>query len=140
MVSCGMANSSREHEAKTSKGGKLRAAVALGALAAAGYYFYASKNAKKHRNDVAEWARSFKKEVIKQLENAKEINQETIGEAVDRAVGAYQSLKAVDTSELLKAARELKDHWKEFAEDFAEEGKRSVRTVRRGLKRATKDL
>ena len=135
-----MVNSSREHEAEPSKGGKLRVVGAVGGWAAAGYYFYASKNANKHRNDVAEWARSFKEEVIKQLENAKEINQETIGEAVDRAVGAYQSLKAVDTSELLKAARELKDHWEEFAEDFAEEGKRSVRTVRRGFKRATRDL
>src|SRR3989344_4129050 len=132
-----MANSSREHEAGTSKGGKLRAAVALGALAAAGYYFYASKNAKKHREDTVQWARGFKKEVMKQLEVANEINRETIGEAVDRAVGAYENLKAVDTSELVKAARELKDHWKEFAAEFADEGMRSVRTVRRGLKRAT---
>ncbi len=124
----------------TGKSGTFRKVAALGALAVAGYYFYAGKNAEKNRKNAAQWAKSFKKEVMKQLENAKEINRETVGQAVDRAVGVYESLRAVDTSELVKAAGELKDHWNEFAEEFAHEGKRSIRTIRRGFERAMADV
>ena len=130
-----MANSSREHEAGTSKGGKLRAAVALGALAAAGYYFYASKNAKQHRKQAARWSEQFKKEVIKQIDSAKATNQTAVASAIDKAAEMFESLRAVDRSELLDAARELKAHWRELSQDIAKEGARSIRSVKKSFKR-----
>lgn len=118
------------------KSHKLRTIAALGALAAVGYYFYASKHAKQNRAKVAGWAKDFKEEVVVQLQHAKEINRETIGDAVDRALDLYKGLKNIDTSELLRAGEELKDHWKEFAVEVAKESTRSVRVLHRGMQRA----
>ena len=110
------------HEESTISGKGVGIAVAAGALAAgaaaAGYYFYASDNAKAHRRDAALWARSFKKEVMRQMEDVKEFDRATIMAAVDRAVGVYEQLRAVDAAQLIRAAKELKDHWQELAGEY----------------------
>ena len=119
---------------------KIGAAVTLGALAAgaaaAGYYFYGHKDAEKHRREAAAWSRSFKKEVMRQMESAKAVNKDTVAAAVDKAVGIYERLRAIDTAELLHAARELKTHWQHLAEDFQLESKHARTSVSRSVKKA----
>jgi len=113
--------------------------LALGALAAgavATYYFYASKNAKQHRKQAARWSLQFKKEVIKQIDSAKATNQTAVASAIDKAAEMFENLRAVDKSELLVAARELKAHWRDLAQDIAKEGTRSIRSVKKSLKHA----
>ena len=112
--------------------------LALGALAGgvvATYYFYASKNAKQHRKQATRWSLQFKKEVIKQIESAKATNQTAVASAIDKAAEIFENLRAVDRSELLDAARELKAHWRELSQDIAKEGARSIRSVKKSLKR-----
>ena len=48
-----------KHMAKENKGGAgaLKVVAALAGAAAAGYYFYGSKDAKTHRKIAAKWAR-----------------------------------------------------------------------------------
>ena len=49
----------------------LGAALTMGALASA-YYLYGSKNASKHRKQVAKWADKAEKEVVSQAKKMKD--------------------------------------------------------------------
>lgn len=58
---------------KKTRSNKLAVEIGAGivaASAAAGYYFYGSKGAKKHRKIAAKWATAVKKEVIKESARA----------------------------------------------------------------------
>lgn len=95
------------------KTSKVLATVAAGAMAAAaGYFFYASKNAKKNRKVVAKWANDFKDDVAEQTEQIKTINKDSLATVVDGVTKAYESVRSVDRGDLLRAADELKRNWK----------------------------
>ena len=110
-------------------------AAALGA-AAAGYYFYGSKDAEKHRKQVASWSTSFKKQVMRELEHTKKFDRATITAAIDRALAVYEGLRAVDTAALWKAAQELKEHWQDVAKEFADDHSRRRSLPTRSRNRA----
>jgi hypothetical protein len=120
--------------------GHVGTVVALGALAAgaaaAGYYFYASENAEENRKKAASWANSFKKEVAKQLEKGQVIDRETIAAAVDKAVGIYGRLRAIDAADLMYAARELKTHWQQFSDELIAQRKRKTAPVGKPARRS----
>ncbi|HEY4488486.1 MAG TPA: hypothetical protein VJB97_03130 [Candidatus Paceibacterota bacterium] len=117
------------------KGTKMTLAGA--AVAAAGYYFYASKNAAKHRKVAARWAEGFKKEAQKHVKKLDRIDSAAIARAVDKAAIAYGSLRTIDKKALAVAARELKKNWRAFASEASKAGRRVVRTkAKRASKRA----
>lgn len=107
------------------KGTKTRRNLALGAIAAAaasaaaGYYFYASKDAKKHRRIVAKWATDMKRDVVKEAKKLKNIDRAQIAGIIDEAAAAYESAKRIDRKELARAAKELKNNWREIATELA---------------------
>ena len=120
----------------TKKSGGKGSILALGTLAAgaaAGYYFYGHKDAEEHRKTAAKWSRSFKAEVERQMQNAKIMDREVVADAVDKAVGVYERLRAVDSAELLRAARELKEHWKTLSAELGKKGKQEVSVAKRSL-------
>lgn len=115
-------NDSERNTEKARNRHRAGAAITLGAIAAgaaaAGYYFYGHKDAKEHRKQAAVWSRSFKKEVARQLQRAEYIDRESVAAAVDKAVGIYERLRAIDSAELMRAARELKSHWQQISDEF----------------------
>ncbi|HEY4525336.1 MAG TPA: hypothetical protein VJL39_03140 [Candidatus Paceibacterota bacterium] len=112
------------------KSTKITLAGAAGAaVAAAGYYFYASKNASKHRKVAARWAIGFKKEAQKHVKKLDTVDSAAIARAVDKAAIAYGSLRTIDKKALAAAARELKTNWREFASEASKAGRRVVRTT-----------
>lgn len=109
--------------------GKIAAEVGAGlvaagvAAAAAGYYFYGSDSAKKHRKVTVKWANDMKKEVIKETKRLKSATPKAFAVIVDRVSKTYQGARAIDIAEVKRAAKELKANW----ETVQHEAKRTVR-------------
>ncbi len=116
------------------------AVAAAAAAAAAGYYFYASKDAKQHRKVAAKWAGGLKREVIREAKKLKTVDRAKIAAAIDTAVSAYENVRSVDSKELVRAAKELKNNWREVvAEVGVGTAKRATkRVVKRAVKKAAK--
>lgn len=103
--------------------------VAAGAAAAAGYYFYGSKGAKKHRKIAAKWAADMQKEVVREAKKLEKMTPGQYAALVDRIAKTYQSVRSIQPADVKRAANELK-------ENLAAVQKETKRTVRKGITRA----
>lgn len=93
--------------------------VTVGAALAAGYYFYMSKDAKKHRKIAAEWASDLKNDILEKAQNLKEnLNQETLVQIMDEVAKTYYTAKNVSKEEVLQAVEELKQNWTSVLEEL----------------------
>lgn len=97
-------------------GAGIVAATAAGV--AAGYYFYASKNAQKNRRIAAKWAKDLKDDVMKKAKQAGgKVDRKKLLSIVDTAVRTYENVRDIDKKDVQRAARELKDNWRTIAEE-----------------------
>lgn len=100
---------------------KKRVGLGAGALAAAalaaGYYFYASKDAPKHRRVAARWAGGLKKEALQEIKQLKKMDRAQVMKAIDAATAAYETARTVDRTDVLRAATELKNNWREIVSE-----------------------
>jgi hypothetical protein len=119
-------------QAKKGTGIKLLAAAGL----AAGYYFYASKNAKKNRKIAAKWASDMKNTVIRQAKKTRAVNRGQILDIIDDAKAAFETVRSVDRSELVRAAKELKANWKELAGELKPLASDVARTAKKSARKA----
>jgi NAD(P)H-hydrate repair Nnr-like enzyme with NAD(P)H-hydrate epimerase domain len=70
--------------------------VAAAAVAAAGYFFYGSKNAKKNREQSAKLAGEMKKKIQREVEQLRKLDPKDFAKVVDTVSGTYaKSKKAV---------------------------------------------
>ncbi len=90
------------------------AAALAAAAAGAGYYFYASKDAKKHRQAASTWAKGLKREAVKRAKSLKKIDAKAIARAVDEAAEIYDGVRGVSAADLRAATKELKANWKKM--------------------------
>ncbi len=111
--------------------------LAAGAAAAAGYYFYASKNAKKNRRIAAKWAQNLKNDVVKQAKKAKTLDRAQVLSFIDKAAGAYETVRSVNKRDLERAAKELKDNWRALAEELSSSKKRPASSKKTARKSAS---
>lgn len=135
---------------KTSKGKiavEIGAGLAVaGAAAAAGYYFYASKQAKKHQKLAVQWANGLKREVIREVKQLDKIDPEKVAKVVDTVVDTYRGVRSINAADLRRAANELKSNWKMIEREIRKTGRKSVsrakvvgkRTLARGKKTVKK--
>jgi phage gp37-like protein len=86
--------------------------LAAGAAAAAGYYFYGSKDGKKHRDAASKWAVDMKKQVMSQAKKLKNVDAQDFAGIVDTVMSTYQGVKSINPADLKNAAKELKANWK----------------------------
>ena len=94
----------------TGKGGTA-GKVGLGLLAAtagaaAGYYFYASKDAKNHRKIATKWTSEMKSEVMKVAKKAKNLDRKNLEQIVNNASKTFQGMKDRNRPEVERAARD----------------------------------
>jgi len=127
---------------KKQSNGKVAAEVGAGVLAVAaaagaGYYFYGSDNAKKHRAAATKWAKGMKADVLKETKKLKRVDQKQIAQIVDRAAAAYASARTANTAEVKAAAAELKKNWQRVREEIAARTKRSA-PARKAAKKSSK--
>ena len=111
---------------------KLMATV-LG-VAAAGYYFYSSKHAKKHRQIAAKWATDMKNDVLKAARKAKNIDRKTLEGIIGNVAKTYHNLKNVNRRELARGARELKANWRQVMKEVEKGASAARKTVKRAVK------
>lgn len=120
---------------------KLAEAVGTGAVlaAAAGYYFYGTQNAKKHRSAASAWAKNLKKDVVKQAANVKKLDAQSVSKIVDQAAKSYHTAKGVSVVDVKAAAKELKKNWKMIEKEIAP-SKKVTRAVTKAVKTAKKTI
>ena len=87
--------------------------VAAGA-AAAGYYFYGSKDAKKNRRIAAKWASDMKAEILREARAVKNLDRGRILGIVDRVARTYSDVRAIDSRDVRRAVDELREHWEDL--------------------------
>lgn len=118
-----------------SKKGRLgKGVLAAAALAAVGYYFYASKDAKKNRQVAAKWAIDMKRDVVKRAKALKNVDRAAVAAIVEQSARAYKGIRGLDRKEVERAARELKKNWQKIAAEL----KKGGASVRGAAKRAGK--
>ncbi len=141
--------------AKKVKGGKKMSnlqkaeigAGMLAAVAAAGaatYYFYGAKDAKKHRNATAKWAKGLKNDVVREAKKLKELDEKAMAVIVDQAAKAYKGLDDVTPGDLRAAVNELKGNWESVKKELKRTVKKTTKkaapkkVVKKAVKKAAK--
>lgn len=123
--------------ASKKNGMKIAETVGAGAVlaAAAGYYFYGTKNAKKHRQAASAWAKGMKKDVEKQVASLRKVDAKSVAKIVDEASKRYHKAKGVSLQDVHAAAKELKSNWKTIQKELepSRNVKRTVRTVKKAV-------
>ena len=112
--------------------------AALAAAASAGYYFYGSDNAKKHRAAASKWAKGMKNDVVKEAKKLQKVSQKDIAKIVDKAAAAYATARSVNPQEVKAAAAELKKNWKRVSEEVSSRASKAVKSVKKAAKKAAK--
>ncbi|MEK7156916.1 MAG: hypothetical protein AAB790_03895 [Patescibacteria group bacterium] len=120
--------------ADTGKGRLTKGVLAAAALAAAGYYFYASKNAKKNRQVAAKWATDMKRDVVKRAKALKNVDRAAVAAVVEQSARAYKGIRGLDRGEVERAAKELKKNWQKIAAEL----KKGSAKVKSAAKHVTK--
>ena len=117
-------------------------AAAAGAAAAAGYYFYGSKDAAQNRKRTAKWATELKDKVVKetkkQAKMVEKLDKKAMTVIVDRASKAYEGVRNVKREDLVAAANELKQNWKEIQAELTVVAKKAGNAAKSATKTATK--
>lgn len=112
--------------------------AAVAAAGAAGYYFYGSKNAKKHRAATSKWAKGLKADVVREAKKLKKLDEKAIAAIVDQAAKAYKGLDDVTPGDLRGAVNELKGNWSAIRKELGSSGKKAATTAKKAVKKAVK--
>lgn len=124
-----MATRKTKHD-NTALAAGIGAAALAAAAAGAGYYFYASKDAKKHRQGASRWAKGLKREVVKRAKLLKKIDADAVASAVDEAVTLYEGVRGVSAKDLRAAAKELKSNWKKVKGEVSTSARTGARRAK----------
>ena len=110
---------------------KFLAAAAAAGAAAAGYYFYGHKNAKKNRQAATKWADDFRKDVVRQAKEIKNLDKEAMWDIVDGVASAYEGVRNLDRKDVMRAASELKNNWTKLRDELQKQGSAIAKTARK---------
>lgn len=110
--------------------------AAAGAVAAAGYYFYGSTHAKKHRGVAVKWAADMKKEVMHEVKLLQKVSPKEFAKIVDTVASTYRGVRSINAADLKRAATELKSNWDMVERETQKTARTSVSRVKAVRKRA----
>lgn len=110
--------------------------AAVAAAGAASYYFYGAKDAKKHRNATAKWAKGLKNDVVREAKKLKDLDEKAMAVIVDQAAKAYKGLDDVTPGDLRAAVSELKGNWESVKKELKRTGAKAKATVKKAVKKA----
>lgn len=117
---------------------KIGAGLAAVGAAAAGYYFYGSKEAKNHRKIASKWAANMKKEVIREAKLLENASPKAVAVIVDRVAGVYQMARSVDAADIRSAAKELKANWEMVKREAKGTARKSISRAKATVKKRVK--
>ena len=113
-------------------------ATLAAAAGAAGYFFYGSKNAKKHRAGASAWAKNLKVDVVKNAKKIKKLDEKAYRTLVENSVQAYKQVKSIDQADLAHAASELKANWHAISREVGRVAGKESKVVKSAAKKAVK--
>jgi hypothetical protein len=96
--------------------------AAIATAAAGAYYLYGSKEGKSHRRAVKSWMLKAKAEVMDEIENMKEVNEDTYKQAIAKVTKKYKDIKGMDRAELAALVATLHGHWKDIKGEIKKAG------------------
>ncbi len=92
--------------------------VAIGAgvaaLAAASYYLFGPKGA-QHRKKLQGWVIQMKGDVIREIENLKEVSEPIYQQVVEKVAKKYASQSTIAKADVDALVKEMKKHWRSIA-------------------------
>lgn len=109
--------------------------AAVAAAGAAGYYFYGSKDAKKHRTATSKWATGLKKDVIREAKKLKKLDEAAMAAIVDEAAKAYKGIQEVTPADLKAAVAELKGNWENVRKELRRTGTKATSSAKKTVKK-----
>ena len=112
--------------------------AATAGAAAAGYYFYGSKDAKQHRQKAAKWAQDMKGDVVRQAKKLKKLDRAQVARVVDEIAKTYEDVRGLDKKDLARAVRELKNNWRHLETELRGSGRRAGATVKKAAKKTAR--
>jgi hypothetical protein len=98
----------------TSLGSKLAVGAGVAAAGAAAYMLFGPKG-KKHRKDVKDWAVKMEGEIVKKIDNVKEMSMPVYEDIIDQVKEKYEKIKTIDREELEAVIKDLNKHWRKIA-------------------------
>lgn len=117
---------------------RLGAGALAAAAVAAGYFFYASKNAPKHRRVAARWASGLKEETLREVKRLKKVDRVQVMKAIDAATAVYETARTVDRKDVMRAAKELKNNWQDVVSEAVGGATRSVAVAKKRMVKKAK--
>jgi len=119
---------------------KLLAAVASAAGMAAGYYFFAAKDAKRNRKLATKWADDLKADVMKRAQKLKTVDRASFAGIIDSASKAYKGARNLSQKDLMHAADELKENWQKLHAELKQKGVFAQREATKTMGAATRTI
>lgn len=110
--------------------------AAVAAASAAGYYFYGTKDAQKHRNATKKWAKGLKNDVVREAKKLKDLDEKAMAAIVDQAAKAYKGLDDVTPGDLRAAVAELKGNWESVKKELKRTTKKASSSAKKAVKKA----
>lgn len=108
------------------------------ATAAAVYFLYGTKGAKKRRDKIRGWVLRAKGEIIEKLENLTEVNKEKYHAIVKEILTRYGKMKNVGDAEIVSLEKELKAYWEHLRKEVKADGKKTAKKVRKSVSKIVK--
>lgn len=85
---------------------------------AGAYFLYGAKEGAKRRKKIKSWTLKMKGDVMKRLEDMKEVNEEIYNKVVDEVGSKYEKVKSIDPEEVANLVIEMKRYWKHIQKDL----------------------
>lgn len=118
---------------KKNKSGLVGLGILVAGLAGM-YYLYGTKDGGKKKEKIKGWMLKAKGEVLEKLEKTKEVNEETYNDLIAGVMKKYSVMKNIDKAELDKLGADLKKHWGNIKKSISNEGKATVKSVKKIVK------
>ncbi len=88
------------------------AAGVVVAAAAATYFLYGSKNAKKYRGKLKSWMFKAKAEILERLEKLEHVSEGEYNTIVDAVLSKYKNVKDMNMDDMKRFMVDIKKQWK----------------------------
>ncbi|MFP4022838.1 MAG: hypothetical protein ACLFNR_02165 [Candidatus Paceibacterota bacterium] len=124
-----MATKKKDQNKKSNTKSYLAWGAGIGAVvagAAGAYFLYGTKEGAKRRKQMKSWAVKMKGDVMKRLEDLKEVNQQTYNKIIDEVAAKYEKMRSVEPQELAALVTDMKRYWKHVEKEVKDGDKKKT--------------
>lgn len=123
------------------KKSKIGLGIAVGstlAAAAAAYFLYGAKDAKKRRASVRGWVLKAKGEVLEKIEGLTEVNKEKYQSIIKDTLARYAKIKHISKEEIAALEKELHAYWEHLKKEIETDSKKIIKNAQKSAGKIAK--